>query len=174
MTKEQKAQSIEEITDILKQSSTVYLTDTTSLNALQTSNLRRECFKNDIKIKVVKNTLLKKAMERVEDRDYSDLYVTLKGNTTLLLSNVGNAPAKLIKNFRKKTQNPLLKGAWVDQSVYIGDDQLVNLENLKSKNELIADVIALLQSPMKNVVSALNSGGQTISGIVKTLSQKGE
>ncbi len=174
MTKEQKAQSIDEITEILKENSTVYLTDTTSLNAVQTSNLRRECFKTDIQMKVVKNTLLKKAMEKIEDRDYSDLYVALKGNTTLLLSNVGNSPAKLIQNFRKKTLKPLLKGAWIDQSVYVGDDQLTNLINLKSKEELIADVIALLQSPIKNVVSALNSGGQTIAGIVKTLSTKPE
>jgi large subunit ribosomal protein L10 len=174
MTKEQKAQSIDEITDILKQNSSVYLTDTTSLNATQTSNLRRECFKNDIQIKVVKNTLLKKAMEKIEDRDYTEMYGTLKGNTTLLLSNVGNSPAKLIQNFRKKSQIPALKSAWIDQAVYVGDNQLINLVNLKSKDELVADIIALLQSPMKNVISALNSGGQTIAGIVKTLSNKSE
>ncbi len=172
MTREDKAKSIDEISFILNENSAVYLTDTTSLNALMTSNLRRECFKNSITIKVVKNTLLKKAMEKVEDRDYSDLYGSLKGNTTLLLSNVGNSPAKLIQSFRKKNKYPMLKGAWVNQSTYVGDNELISLVNLKSKEEVIADVIALLQSPLKNVVSALNSGGQTISGIVKTLSNK--
>jgi large subunit ribosomal protein L10 len=130
------------------------------------------CFQNDITLKVVKNTLLKRAMDEVEGRDFSPLYETLKGNTTLLLANVGNGPAKLIKEFRKKHDKPVLKGAYVEAECYIGDDQLQALADIKSKDELLGELIGLLQSPAKNVISALKSGGGTIAGLVKTLSDR--
>ena len=156
----------------LKEYSCVYLTQTAGLDAEKTSALRRACFGEGIKMLCVKNTLLKKALEQSEN-DYSDLYDLLHGETTLLLSNTGNAPAKLIKKFRDKNDTlPMLKGAYVEETVYVGEESLETLANIKSKNELIADVIALLQSPAKNVVSALQSGATKIHGILETLSNK--
>ena len=154
MRKEDKATVIEQITATLKEYTHVYLTETTALNAEKTSNLRRECYKNDIKLLVVKNTLLKKAMESL-DTDYSSLFGSLKGSTTLMLSNTQLG----------------FKAAYVEESFY-GADQLDALVAIKSKNELIADVIALLQSPVKNVVSALQSGGSTLHGVLQTLSER--
>ena len=172
MKKEDKAQVIEMIGNTLSQYSCVYLVQTQGLNAEKTSELRRACFKGDIKMLCVKNTLLKEAFKNSE-LDYSGLYDVLHGETTLLLSNTGNAPAKLIKNFRKKDDTlPMLKGAFVEESVYVGEGQLEALANIKSKNELIADVVALLQSPAKNVISALQSGGNKLHGILETLSNK--
>ena len=172
MRKEDKAILIDSIKDTLSQYSCVYLTETTALNAEKTVALRRAAFKADIKVLVVKNTLLKKAMEQ-SDVDYSGLYPALVGNTTLMLSNVGNAPAKLIKEFRKKKEvQPALKAAYVEETVYLGADQLDALVSIKSKNELIADVVALLQSPAKNVISALQGGGNKLHGILETLSNK--
>lgn len=172
MKKEDKSRIIGMIEETLGQYACVYLTDTAGLDAEKTSNLRRECFKGDIKMLCVKNTLLKKAFESSEV-DYSELYDLLHGQTTLLLSNTGNAPAKLIKAFRKKDGTlPILKGAYVEETVYIGEDNLETLANIKSKNELIADVVALLQSPAKNVVSALQSGATKLHGILETLSKK--
>jgi large subunit ribosomal protein L10 len=172
MKKEDKAQVIEMIGNTLSQYSCVYLVQTQGLNAEKTSELRRACFKGDIKMLCVKNTLLKEAFKNSE-LDYSGLYDLLHGETTLLLSNTGNAPAKLIKNFRKKDDTlPMLKGAFVEESVYVGEGQLEALANIKSKNELIADVVALLQSPAKNVISALQSGGNKLHGILETLSNK--
>jgi len=172
MRKEDKAILIEKIKDTLAQYSCVYLTETTALNAEKTVDLRRAAFKADVKVLVVKNTLLKKAMEQ-SDVDYSGLYPALVGNTTLMLSNTGNAPAKLIKEFRKKKEvQPALKAAFVEETVYLGADQLDALTAIKSKNELIADVVALLQSPAKNVISALQSGGNKLHGILETLSNK--
>ena len=172
MKKEDKAQVIEMIGNTLSQYSAVYLTQTQGLDAEKTSALRRACFKGDIKMLCVKNTLLKEAFKN-SDVDFSGLYDLLHGETTLLLSNVGNAPAKLIKNFRKKDDTlPMLKGAFVEESVYVGEGQLEALANIKSKNELIADVVALLQSPAKNVISALQSGGNKLHGILETLSNK--
>ncbi len=172
MKKEDKAIIIEQIGNTLKEYSCVYLAQTSGLNAEKTSALRRECFKADVKMLCVKNTLLKKALEESEN-DYSELYGLLHGETTLLLSNVGNAPAKLIKKFRdKKDTLPMLKGAYVEETVYVGEESLETLANIKSKNELIADVIALLQSPAKNVISALQSGGNKLHGILETLSNK--
>jgi large subunit ribosomal protein L10 len=133
--------------------------------------LRRACFKANIKLSVVKNTLLAKAME-ASDKDFGSLQEVLKGNTSLMFSEVGNTPAKLIKTFRKKSEKPVLKGAYIEEAIYIGDDQIDVLESIKSKEELIGDVIAILQSPAKNVISALQSGGSNISGILKTLSER--
>lgn len=174
MTKQEKAQVIEELHEVLKDTNVLYIADTDGLNAQQTSDLRRACFRNEISIKVVKNTLLKKAMERVEDKDFSEIYDSLKGNSTIFISETANAPAKLIQTFRKKTDKPMLKAAWVDSAVFVGDGQLESLANLKSREELIGDIVGLLQSPMKNVVSALKSSGNTIAGLVKTLSEKAE
>ena len=148
------------------------MTETTGLNAAKTSELRRACNKADIKLMVVKNTLLHKAMEQL-DTDYSGLYPALKGSTSLMLCNTGNAPAKLLKDFKKKDDVlPALKGAFVEECVYLGAEQIDVLASIKSKNELIADVVALLQSPAKNVISALQSGGNKLHGILETLSNK--
>lgn len=174
MTREQKAQMIDDLQQILVDTDTIYLTDISGLNASETSILRRACFKKDIQLRVVKNTLLKKAMERVEDKEYEELYDVLKGNTAIMISDKENAPAKVIKDFRKKSEKPILKGAWIQAAVYVGDDKIDTLSNLKSKEELIGDVINILQSPMKTVVSQLQSGGQKLSGLVKTLSERSE
>ena len=171
MTREEKSQVIESLTASLTGNDIIYLADISGLNALDTSNLRRACFKANIKLAVVKNTLLAKAMEN-SDKDFGDLPSTLKGNTSIMYAETGNAPAKLIKEFRKKSDKPVLKGAYVEEAVYVGDDQLDALVNIKSKEELIGDVITLLQSPAKNVISALQSGGNTLTGILKTLSEK--
>ena len=148
------------------------MAETAGLNAEKTSELRRACAKADVKLVVVKNTLLKKAMDQ-SDIDYSGLYPAMKGATSMLLSNTGNAPAKLLKSFIKKDDKlPVLKAAFVEETVYMGAEQLDFLASLKSKNELIADVVALLQSPAKNVISALQSGGNKLHGILETLSNK--
>lgn len=172
MTREEKNKEIDSITEVLQNSDTVYLTDIAGLNAEQTTALRRLCFKSGIKMNVVKNTLLKKAMER-SDKDFEELFETLKGNTSIMISDTANAPARLIKDFRKKQEKPLLKGAYVQESIYLGDENVDTLANLKSKEELIADVIALLQSPAKNVVSALESGKNNITGLLKALEERG-
>ena len=171
MTREEKSQVIEALTAELAQSSNFYLTDLSGLNAVMTSNLRRACFKANVKLSVVKNTLLEKAMEASE-KDFGELPSTLKGNTSVMYSETGNAPAKVIKAFRKKSEKPFLKGAYIEEAVYIGDDQLDMLVDIKSKEELIGEIIGLLQSPAKNVVSALQSSGGKLSGIIKTLSQR--
>ena len=149
----------------------LYLTDISGLNASSTSDLRRACFKANVTLSVVKNTLLEKAMD-ASDKDFGDLSSVLKGNTSVMYSETGNAPAKVIKAFRKKSDKPLLKGAFIEEAIYLGDDQLDALVDIKSREELIGDIISLLQSPAKNVVSALQSGGGKLSGILKTLSEK--
>ena len=171
MTREEKSQVIEVLTSKLTEGKIIYLADISGLNALDTSNLRRACFKANVKLAVVKNSLLEKAMEK-SDKDFGELSGTLKGNTSLMISETGNAPAKVIKEFRKKSDKPVLKGAYVEEAIYVGDDQLDALVNIKSKEELIGDIIGLLQSPAKNVISALQSGGNKLSGILKTLSEK--
>ncbi|MCB7480934.1 50S ribosomal protein L10 [Christiangramia sediminis] len=171
MTREEKAQVIEALTAQLADTQTIYLADISGLDAGSTSNLRRACFKANVKLAVVKNTLLAKAMEAAE-KDFGDLPTVLKGNTSIMLSETGNAPAKVIKEFRKKSEKPLLKGAFVEEAIYVGDDYLDTLVNIKSKEEVIGDIVGLLQSPAKNVVSALKSGGGKLAGILKTLSEK--
>ena len=172
MKKEDKALIIERIAETLKEYPNFYLVETTGLNAEKTSQLRRACNKAEIKLLVVKNTLLHKALESLEG-DYSEIYGALKGSTSLMCTTVANAPAKLIKDFVKKDDKlPLLKAAYVEETVYMGADQLDALVAIKSKNELIADVVALLQSPAKNVISALQSGANTIHGVLETLSKK--
>lgn len=172
MKKEDKALIIENITETIKSYSGFYLVETAGLDAEKTSALRRACFDAGVKLMVVKNSLLHKALESM-DADYSELYPALKGSTSLICTHVGNAPAKLLKDFIKKDDVlPALKGAYVEETVYLGADQLDALAAIKSKNELIADVIALLQSPAKNVVSALQSGATTLHGVLETLSKK--
>ena len=171
MTREEKSQVIEELTGQLADNANIYLADISGLNAGTTSDLRRACFKANVSLAVVKNTLLAKAME-ASDKDFGELPSTLKGNTSIMYSETGNAPAKVIKAFRKKAEKPLLKGAFIEEAIYIGDEQLDMLVDIKSKEELIGEIIGLLQSPAKNVISALKSGGGTIAGIIKTLSEK--
>jgi len=148
-----------------------YLTDIAGLNAEDTSELRRLCFKQDVKLVVVKNTLLRKALESSE-KNTEEIYDALKGNTSVMFTETGNAPAKLIKDFAKKHKKPVFKAAYVEESIYMGADQLETLVAVKSKNELIADVVALLQSPMKTVLGQLQSGGNTIHGVLDTLKAK--
>ncbi|MDO5970957.1 50S ribosomal protein L10 [Flavivirga aquimarina] len=171
MTRQEKSQVIEELTGQLADNANIYLADISGLNAGSTSDLRRACFKAGVKLAVVKNTLLEKAMEASE-KEFGELPTVLKGNTSVMYSEAGNAPAKVIKAFRKKSEKPLLKGAFIEEAVYIGDDQLDMLVDIKSKEELIGEIVTLLQSPAKNVISALKSSGGTIAGIIKTLSEK--
>ncbi len=171
MTREEKLNVIEDLTAQLAENSTIYLADISGLDATTTSNLRRACFKANVKLSVVKNTLLAKAMEASE-KDFGELPEVLKGNTSLMFAEAGNGPAKLIKNFRKKSDKPLLKGAFVEEAVFVGDDKLDTLVSIKSKEEMIGEIIGLLQSPAKNVISGLKSGGGKLAGILKTLSEK--
>jgi large subunit ribosomal protein L10 len=172
MHRDEKNQIIAELKESLGKSNVIYLTDTSALDAESTSSLRRECFKQDIQLKVVKNSLLRKAFESAEGRDYSPLFEALKGNTSLMFSEVSNAPARLIREFRKKHEKPLLKAAYVEEECYLGDNQLNALCDVKSKEELIGDVIGLLQSPIKTVVSSLQSGQNNIGGLLKTLEER--
>ena len=171
MTREEKLNVIEDLTAQLAENATIDLADISGLDAVATSDLRRACFKADIKLAVIKNTLLAKAME-ASDKDFGELPEVLKGNTSLMFANTDNAPAKLIKNFRKKSEKPVLKGAYIAEEIYIGDDKLDTLVSIKSKEEVIGDIIGLLQSPAKNVISGLKSGGGKLAGIIKTLSEK--
>lgn len=171
MTREEKSQVIKDLTAQLTDTSIIYLADISGLNAKATTNLRRACFKANVTLEVVKNTLLAKAME-ASDKDFGELPSTLKGNTSIMIAETGNAPAKVIKEFRKKTETPLLKGAFINEAIYVGDEYLEALSNIKSKDEVIGDIIGLLQSPAKNVISALKSGGGKLAGILKTLSEK--
>ena len=172
MTREEKNQAIEELQTLLQDTNVLYLADASSLNSADTTKLRGECYKAEIKLQVVKNTLLRIAMERTEGREYGELLDVLKGQTALMTSTVGNAPAKLIEEFRKTNERPILKGAYVEEAVYIGDDQLKALTEIKSKDELLGELVGLLQSPMRNVLGALQSGGNTISGLVKALGDR--
>ena len=171
MTREEKSLEIKEILEVLKSNQNIYLTDISGLNALETSNLRRMCFKAGVKLSVVKNTLLEKAMND-SDKDFGSLKDTLKGNTSVMIAEVSSAPAKVIKNFRKKSDKPILKGALIEEDIYIGDDQVEMLFAIKSKEELVGDIILLLQSPAKNVISALKSSSGKLSGILQTLTNK--
>jgi len=170
VNKEEKIKIVGDLTDKLTESKNIYFTDISGLNAEQTSNLRRMCFDQGVVLSVVKNTLLKKAMD-ASDKDFSNFDELLKGNTTLMISETANAPAKVIKKFLTKTKldKPSLKGGHVEESVYMGHEQLDILVNLKSKEELIGDLMLLLQSPIKNLISSLGSAKQNITGILKSL-----
>ena len=171
MKRSEKNEIIGSLTEQINLSTHFYLTDIESLNAADTSSLRRLCYKQDVKLVVVKNTLLRKAME-ASNKDAEELYGVLKGNTSVMFCDNANVPAKLIKDFKKKHKKPILKGAYVQESVYVGENQLDVLVSIKSKNELLGEVIGLLQSPMKNVLGALQSGGNTIHGVLKTLGER--
>ena len=173
MKKEYKSELIESLAEQLKSTKYLYIADISDLNVETTNRLRRLCFKRGVQLQVVKNTLLRKAMEQ-SDQDFSPLYEILKGGSSIMTSDIGNLPAKVIKEFRRTSPKPILKGAYIEEMTFIGDNQLDFLLAIKSKNEVIADVIAMLQSPARNVIMALQSGGQTISGVLKTLSEKPE
>ncbi len=173
MTKEEKNQFIDVLDRNIQENSNFYLADISGLSAEESSNLRRLCFKREVSLQVVKNTLLKKALEK-NDSNYEELYDVLKGNTSIMFTDAANAPAKVIKEFRKKHDKPVFKAAHLDASFYIGEEYLDTLSELKSKNELIAEIVALLQSPAKNIISSLQSGGSKLSGIVKTLAERAE
>jgi large subunit ribosomal protein L10 len=171
MRREEKDVIIDNLAQRLNATKHFYLTDISELNAEETSNLRRKCFEKEISLLVVKNTLLRKAMEK-SDGEYNDLYDVLKDSTSIMFCETGNVPAKLIKEFRKTMEKPVLKAAFVEESIYIGDDQLDALSTIKSKEELLGDLLGLLQSPAKNLVSALASSGSNMAGVLKTLSEK--
>ena len=173
MKKENKALVIDSLVESINNNAHFYLADIAGLNAEDTSNLRRKCFESGIQVQVAKNTFVKLALDKAEG-DFEELYSVLKGNTSILFSETGNAPAKVIKEFRKTNDKPVLKAAYVEEGIYIGDDQIDVLSSIKSKDEVIADVVALLQSPIKNVLGALQSAPNTIGGLVKTLQEKAE
>ena len=160
MTREEKSIAIGDLTAQLAGTNIIYVADISGLNAETTSNLRRACFKAGIKLEVVKNTLLAKAME-ASDKDYGDLPLTLKGNTSIFIADVANGPAKIIKEFRKKSDKPVLKGAFINDEIYIGDNLLDSLVNLKSRDEVIGEIIGLLQSPAKRVIAALLNNAES-------------
>ncbi|WP_370899529.1 50S ribosomal protein L10 [Chryseobacterium gossypii] len=162
MTKEEKVLVIQEIKDLLQDAKVVYVADLEGLNAAKSSEFRRQAFKNNIKVKVVKNTLLQKAMEQIEGVDYSEMFASFKGNSALMVSETANAPAKLIQNFRKKEEKPALKSAYLQETFYIGDNNLDALANIKSREEMIGEIIGLLQSPIRNVLSALQNKPETV------------
>ena len=171
MRREEKDVIIEDLAQRLNETKHFYLTDISELNAEETSNLRRKCFEKEISLLVVKNTLLRKAMEKSEG-DFDDLYDVLKDSTSIMFCETGNVPAKLIKEMRKTMERPLVKAAFVEESIYIGDDQLDVLSNIKSKSELLGDLLSLLQSPAMSLVSALASSGSQMAGALQTLSEK--
>jgi large subunit ribosomal protein L10 len=171
MRREDKDAIINSLAEKLKEYSHFYLTDTAQLNAADTSDLRRKCFENDIKLIVVKNTLLKRALQ-LSEGNFEELYPVLKGTTSIMFAQTGNGPAKLIKEFRKQHDKPVFKGAYVQESVFVGEVMLDTLISVKTKQELIGDIILLLQSPARNVVSALQSGGNKLHGVLETLSKR--
>lgn len=172
MTREQKAQYIDDLAQELSQSNIFYLTDTSELTVDAVNKLRRKCFNSNIKLRSVKNTLLAKAFERVEGKDFSELNTTLSGHTAIMFTEVGNLPAKIIKEFREKNAKPALKAAYIEEAVFIGDNQLDALVAIKSKEELLGEIVGLLQSPAQNVISALKGQGGKIAGILKTLEER--
>ena len=162
MTKDQKVVAIQEIKALLQDAKVVYVADLQGLNAGKSSDFRRQAFKQNIKVKVVKNTLLQKAMEQIEGVDYSEMFETFKGNSALMIAETANAPAKLIKDFRKKEEKPALKSAFVQETFYVGDENLDALVSIKSREEMIGEIIGLLQSPIQRVVSALQNKSETV------------
>jgi large subunit ribosomal protein L10 len=177
MTKAEKTVAIEQLAEKFTDAKYFYVTDCSELTVEKINDIRRAAFGQGIQIQVVKNTLIKKALEKAaasNEENYEDLYGVLKGASALMFAEKGNAPAKLIKQFREDLEKPVLKAAFIESEVYVGDDQLENLVNIKSKEDLIGDVILLLQSPIKNVVGSLQSGGNTLSGLLKALEERAE
>ena len=174
MKREDKDVIIGELTELLTKYPNVYITDTSSMTVAKTNQLRRLCFTKGVKMLVAKNSLIQKAMEKNNAGAYEAVFPVLKGTSALMFSETGNVPAKLIKEFRKGTDRPSLKGAYIDTAIFLGDNQLDTLFAIKSKNELIGDIISLLQSPAKNVISGLKASGGKLAGILKTLSERPE
>lgn len=172
MKKEEKHEVVLALTETIAEYGNFYITDTANLSVAKVNDIRRKCFEHDIKMQVAKNKLIRKAME-ASAGDFSEMFDVLKGSSSILFSKSANAPAKLIKQLRKSGDKPVLKAAYIDSAIFIGDNQLDALVNLKSKEELVADIIALLQSPAKNVISGLQTGGNKLAGIVKTLQERG-
>jgi len=172
MNKEEKHDLVLALTEQMKEYGNFYITDTSNLTVAKINTIRRQCFESNITMQVAKNSLIKKAMEASEG-DYSPIYDVLKGSSSILFSKSATAPAKLIKQLRKKGEKPILKAAYIDSAIFIGDNQIDTLINLKSKEQLIGEIIGLLQSPAKNVISALQSGGNILAGVVKTLQERG-
>jgi len=172
MNKEEKHDLVLALTEQMKEYGNFYITDTSSLTVEKVNNIRRKCFESDITMQVAKNSLIKKAMEAAGG-DFTPMYEALKGSSSILFSKSATAPAKLIKQLRKTGDKPVLKAAYIDSAIFVGDNQIDTLIKLKSKEQLIGEIIGLLQSPAKNVVSALQSGGSTIAGLVKTLQERG-
>jgi large subunit ribosomal protein L10 len=172
MNKEEKHELVLALTEQIKEFGNFYITDTSDLTVAKVNDIRRKCFESDITMQVAKNSLIKKAME-ASAGDFSPIYDVLKGSSSILFSKSATAPAKLIKQLRRTGEKPILKAAYIDASVFVGDNQLDTLINLKSKEQLIGEIIGLLQSPAKNVISALQSGGNKLAGIVKTLQERG-
>jgi len=172
MTKEEKIDLVAALTEQIKENGNFYVTDTSNLSVAKVNDIRRKCFEAEITMQVTKNSLIKKAMEAI-GADYSSMEGALKGSSSLLFSKSGSAPAKLIKQLRKKGDKPVLKAAYIDSAIFVGDNQLDTLVNLKSKEQLVGEIIGLLQSPAKNVISALQSGGNILAGVVKTLQERG-
>ena len=172
MNKEEKHELVLALTEQMKEYGNFYITDTSNLTVAKINDIRRKCFENDIKMQVTKNTLIKKAMDAVGG-DFEEMHGVLKGSSSIMFSKSGTAPAKLIKQLRKQGEKPILKAAYIDTAVFIGDNQLDALVNLKSKEQLIGEIVGLLQSPAKNVISALQSGGNILAGVVKTLQERG-
>jgi len=172
MNKEEKHDLVLALTEQMKEYGNFYITDTSDLTVEKVNNIRRKCFESDITMQVAKNTLIKKAMEAAGG-DYSPMFEVLKGSSSILFSKSATAPAKLIKQLRKQGDKPVLKAAYIDSAIFVGDNQLDTLIKLKSKEQLIGEIIGLLQSPAKNVVSALQSGGNILAGVVKTLQERG-
>lgn len=171
MRKEEKATVIENLVTRFNEGSTFYITDSSTLTVEEVNNLRALCYESGVEMQVAKNTLIKKAMEQ-SDKDFEELYDTLKGPTAIMFATVGNAPAKMLEKFRKSHDKPVLKGASIESAVFLGDDQLKALASLKSKEELVGEIIGLLQSPAKTVISGLQSGGNVLSGLIKALSER--
>jgi len=172
MNKEEKYDLVLALTEQMKEFGNFYITDTSNLTVAKVNDIRRKCFESDITMKVTKNSLIKKAMDNIEG-DFTPLYDVLKGSSSIFFSKSATAPAKLIKALRKKGDKPVLKAAYIDSSIFVGDSQLDTLINLKSKEQLVGEIIGLLQSPAKNVISALQSGGNILAGVVKTLQERG-
>ncbi|MGB4775305.1 MAG: 50S ribosomal protein L10 [Daejeonella sp.] len=172
MKKEEKHDVVLALKETIAEYGNFYITDTANLSVAKVNDIRRKCFESDIKMQVAKNTLIRKAME-ASSGDYSEMFEVLKGSSSIMFSKSANAPAKLIKQLRKQGDKPVLKAAYIDSAIFIGDNQLDALVNLKSKEELVANIIALLQSPAKNVISGLQSGKNKLAGIVKTLQERG-
>jgi large subunit ribosomal protein L10 len=172
MNKEEKYDLVLALTEQMKEYGNFYITDTSDLTVAKINDIRRKCFESDIKMQVTKNSLIKKAMEAAGG-DFAPMFDVLKGSSSILFSKSATAPAKLIKQLRKAGDKPVLKAAYIDSAIFVGDNQLDTLIKLKSKEQLIGEIIGLLQSPAKNVVSALQSGGNTIAGLVKTLQERG-